>query len=529
MKHLGSCTWLLLVAGAAWSQTDPAQPGVEVQARGPVHEAFATPSQDLKATVPVAKKPPAPLDELPPEDRPEGEVAWIGGYWAFDDDRQDFLWVSGCWRAKPQDKDWVPGYWRESSGSYQWISGFWTNTAEGQPAAQVTYLPEPPAPPNLAPPGEAPAADQFYVPGYWLYVGDRYAWRAGYWTRSRPGHVYVSSHYRWSPYGHVFVAGYWDYHVAGRGVLYAPVHINYVAVGPRFVYTPYYAVHNSVVVDFLFVRAGHGHYYFGDYYGPRYATLGFECGYAYGRRHYDPIVAYRRWEHRDQPRWIDARVSLTIERSAGRAPLPPRTLVQQNTVVNNVTNVKNVTINNTQIIAPTRTVAKGNGGKAVAVDAGTRAQALSTTKSLNRTSEQRQSAEVAPPKTGFGGPSQGKPKVAQFNLPATTPGPKGVKPQPMNPMGQPTINSVGTKPQPMGPSAVKTQPQPMGPSAVKTQPQPMGPPAVKTQPAGPPKVRPQPQPMNPGVGNPPNRPNVNSGMLKRPPTPMGRPGDKKRP
>src|SRR5262245_4419238 len=83
--------------------------GVDVQARGPVHEAFATPNAEPKATPPIAKKPPAPIEEMPPEDKPEGNVEWIGGYWAYDDDRQDFLWVSGCWRTKPEGKDWVPG------------------------------------------------------------------------------------------------------------------------------------------------------------------------------------------------------------------------------------------------------------------------------------------------------------------------------------------------------------------------------------------------------------------------------------
>src|SRR5438552_44672 len=75
--------------------------GVEVQARGPIHEAFATPTSEAKATPGVNKKPPAPIEEMPPEEKPEGDVVWIGGYWAWDDDRTDYLWVSGCWRNKP--------------------------------------------------------------------------------------------------------------------------------------------------------------------------------------------------------------------------------------------------------------------------------------------------------------------------------------------------------------------------------------------------------------------------------------------
>lgn len=45
---------------------------------------------------------------LPPDQKPEGDdVAWIPGYWAWDDERNDFLWVSGkaltaCSAAKPE-------------------------------------------------------------------------------------------------------------------------------------------------------------------------------------------------------------------------------------------------------------------------------------------------------------------------------------------------------------------------------------------------------------------------------------------
>src|SRR5262249_53953855 len=108
---------------------NPVPRGVDVQARGPVHEAFATPTGEPKPTGAVNKKPPAPIDEMAPDEKPEGDVSWIAGYWAWDDDRADYLWVSGCWRAKPQGKDWVPGYWREQGDSWQWVPGFWANAA----------------------------------------------------------------------------------------------------------------------------------------------------------------------------------------------------------------------------------------------------------------------------------------------------------------------------------------------------------------------------------------------------------------
>src|SRR5262245_23232221 len=196
--------------------------GVEVQARGPIHEAFITPTAEPKPTYGVPKKPPEPIEEMPPEEKPEGNAVWIGGYWAWDDDRADFLWVSGCWRVKPPGKDWVSGYWREVSGQHQWVPGLWA-TVEDRKSPEVTYYPEPPPPPQMAAPAAPAEPDMFYVPGYWMWAGDHYVWRAGYYTRIRAGYVYIPSHYRWTPPGFVFVPGYWDYTVASRGVLYAPV------------------------------------------------------------------------------------------------------------------------------------------------------------------------------------------------------------------------------------------------------------------------------------------------------------------
>src|SRR5689334_9895592 len=89
-----------LVVQPAWTQD--VQPGVELQTRGPIHEAFA----EAIGTAPaiglvVPKQPPEPVNEIPPDVKPEGDVVWIPGYWAWDDERNDFLWVSGVWRVPP--------------------------------------------------------------------------------------------------------------------------------------------------------------------------------------------------------------------------------------------------------------------------------------------------------------------------------------------------------------------------------------------------------------------------------------------
>jgi hypothetical protein len=329
--------------------------GVEVQARGPIHEAFASPSVEPKPTPMVNRKPPVPIDEMPPDERPDGDASWIGGYWAFDDDRADYIWVSGCWRIKPANKEWVPGYWREVGTQWQWAPGFWTSVSQGK-TEQVTYYPEPPAPPAVAPPGEPPAADTFYLPGYWTWNGDRYVWRAGYWTRVRPGYVYVAAHYRWTPQGYILVPGYWDLAVSRRGVLYAPVYVDPVVVGPRYVYTPYFAVRDNLVLDTMFIRPVCCSYYFGDYYGPRYVGFGFEPVVVYSRRCYEPIIVYERWNYRDNPRWFDIQLTLVVDRNAGRVPLPPRVITRENIVQVNV------------MFGPTRTILAARGERVVALD-----------------------------------------------------------------------------------------------------------------------------------------------------------------
>ena len=92
------------------------QDGVEVLTRGPVHEAFAeTITFDPEPGIVAPKAPPAAIEEVPPQQRPEGtNVTWIPGYWGWDDERNDFLWVSGIWRALPPGRQWVPGYWGQS-------------------------------------------------------------------------------------------------------------------------------------------------------------------------------------------------------------------------------------------------------------------------------------------------------------------------------------------------------------------------------------------------------------------------------
>ncbi|HVL11972.1 MAG TPA: hypothetical protein VM529_05375, partial [Gemmata sp.] len=360
-------------------QADPNAP--EVLARGPVHEAFATTSEAPVAAPVVGKQPPDPIEELPPDQKPEGDnVQWISGYWHWDDDGEQYIWISGFWRNTPPGRLWLPGSWREVRGGWQWVAGFWQEAAPPEQPQQVQpelqYLPQPPDTVEVGPAVPAPTTTSFYVPGSWTWRG-RYLWRPGFWIEHRPNWVWVPAHFRWTPLGYVFVDGYWDYSLAERGVLFAPVYFPQpIYTQPAFVYTPAYVVSEPCMVGALFVRRGWGNYFFGDYFAPRYSNIGFNAwcgtfgprggfaiGFGTGRTWgYDPLWSYYSVAHQNNPGWFTGVGRLYGGRYRGDIARPPVNLVQQNTVINNITNVnvrnvtnnvtvvnKNVRVNNTNV------------------------------------------------------------------------------------------------------------------------------------------------------------------------------------
>ena len=161
-------------------QDDPQdQNGRQILMRGPMHEAFVElHSVDPKPNAYVDKKPPEPIKEVPPEFKPEGDnVRWIPGYWAWEVDKKDFIWVSGIWRDIPPKQAWIPGYWEESDKGYRWISGFWHEEEK----EELQYLPEPPESIDSGPSTPPPSDDHFYVPGNWIMQGQQYQWTPGFW------------------------------------------------------------------------------------------------------------------------------------------------------------------------------------------------------------------------------------------------------------------------------------------------------------------------------------------------------------
>ncbi|HEX3998401.1 MAG TPA: hypothetical protein VHX65_07625 [Pirellulales bacterium] len=299
-------------------------PGQEVLTNGPVHEAYAEPTAlNPQPPMIVPKQPPAAVQEMPPDVKPDGQnVVWIPGYWAWDDGRQDFIWVSGIWRDTPPNHAWIAGYWTGTTGGYQWTPGIWAPSN----VEQVNYVPQPPNSLETGPNTPAPTANDFWVPGTYEYVEGNWAWRPGYWTAAQPDWIWIPAHYVWTPSGYLFIHGHWDYELSHRGVLFAPVAFNFGWWGPRPIYYgPAVVIDPGVLTADFFVRPGYYHYYFGDCYGPAYVGWGFHPWFAVGIG-YDPLFTYYRWYNvRRDPGWAIRVNERFVYMGAHPGARPPRT------------------------------------------------------------------------------------------------------------------------------------------------------------------------------------------------------------
>jgi hypothetical protein len=332
---------LLAARGKARDDQPPPDPtpqaGVEVQTRGPVHEAFAEPNDTRpQPTVVIPKQPPALIDEVPPDEKPAGNaVVWIPGYWGWDDDQNDFVWVSGSWRIPPPQRHWLPGSWQQVSTGWQWTAGFWGLDSE----PEVQYLAAPPPSIDRGPAAPAPDDNSIYAPGCWVFRENKYQWRPGFWVGFRPDWVWIPAHYMWTRGGYVFIAGYWDHPLGQRGLLFAPVRIDRRVVVANWYYTPQFVVQADFLIGALFVRPDRGHYYFGDYFEPQYAKRGYVAwvDFRSSPECYDPNFAYYRHRFNGDRTWETNLRGLYTARTNGTIARPPHTLVQQTTVIRNLT------------------------------------------------------------------------------------------------------------------------------------------------------------------------------------------------
>jgi hypothetical protein len=432
---------LLLLAVVPAQGQEAADKGddVEVLTRGPIHEAYADPGVTPTEAPPIVpKQPPDPIDEAVPDQKPEGEnITWIPGYFDWDEDRENFIYVSGFWRALPPGRTWVPGSWRQVDDGWQRTPGFWA-AAEQE---NIQFLPPPPAPLEAVPATPAPSPDSIYTPGVWVYRDARYLWRPGVWITYRPGWVWVPAHYVWTPVGWVFVDGYWDYPLRNRGLLFAPVYFTgrpWLRRG--WFYTPSYAVYDDFVIGALFLRPRWGSYWFGDYFGPAYERRGFVAwiDIRFGRGVYDPLFGFYLRFHRDNRTWDRDLRALYATRNSGEN-LPPRTLTQQTTIIQNTTNVTN--IKNVTVVAPLAKIDPS----VVKLQTVPRDQLLSERKAIQRFRDagaQRNRLETQLLAKG-GAPVKATdpPRTAKLDLPVTTKPLTTVKPPPL-----PVHAALETKP-----------------------------------------------------------------------------------
>ncbi len=315
-------------------QGDPAIGGGQVLARGPIHEAFAEPIAFNPAPGPVTPQPPpqTQIEEQPPAQKPQGaDVEWIPGYWAWDDERNDYIWISGIWRDIPPGRHWMPGYWNQVANGFQYTPGFWASVAAN---GQFDYLPQPPQSLEVGPNTPQPGEDFAWAPGSWTWAQDRYVWRPGYWVQAQPNWVWVPSSYVPTPGGYVYNDGYWDYPVANRGVQFAPV-----AFGPQvyaqqsFAYTPSYALPVSGLLANLFIRPNQNRYYYGDYYGSSGLAGGAGYvpwfGYGQSRLGYDPLYSSMSVLNARRPEWDRGLRDEYRYRVDHREARPPATFAAQ--------------------------------------------------------------------------------------------------------------------------------------------------------------------------------------------------------
>src|SRR5712671_1490008 len=51
---------------------------------------------------------------------------WTPGYWAWDDDDEDYYWVPGTWVLAPEvGYLWTPPYWAWNDGAFVFYDGYW--------------------------------------------------------------------------------------------------------------------------------------------------------------------------------------------------------------------------------------------------------------------------------------------------------------------------------------------------------------------------------------------------------------------
>jgi len=109
--------------------------------------------------------------------------------------------------------------------------------------------------------------------------------------------------------------------------MFSPVYFS----GPVVYYRPAVCIDSRAVTVSLFCRPAYCHYYYGDYYGESYVTIGIHPWFYYGhpRYGYDPLFCYYRAYNYRNPQW-EANLHAWHAYYVGHPEMrPPHTLVEQ--------------------------------------------------------------------------------------------------------------------------------------------------------------------------------------------------------
>jgi WXXGXW repeat (2 copies) len=160
------------------------------------------------------QQPPAPVAERPARRRPSPRALWVPGYWDWDADRGEFVWIGGDWQVPPTGMIWVGGRWARDQRGWYRVAGFWRPRRGVRPDAAS---PSPPAWRKTGPPADhppdtiapAPGPDYFFVAGHYEPDGDRLTWKPGFWARTQPGWDWLPARWTRRSSGWEFRAGDW--------------------------------------------------------------------------------------------------------------------------------------------------------------------------------------------------------------------------------------------------------------------------------------------------------------------------------
>lgn len=255
----------VLTSGNCHAQTQT----IQTYENGPIHEAFVTPSSGRLLLDSIAEQPPEDIAERIPRQN-DMQSEWVSGYWHWDFDLHDFVWVSGVWRRPPPGHQWIIGFWKSFEEEWVWIPGYWSKTAP-ENADYIGVAPPDPIDENMGPP---PSGNYFWNPGHWFFLYDKndYQWVPGHWEELDPNWVFIPSHYTWRPGGYVYISAYWDWTLEERGTAYSAVIID-PDYRYQIVFEPILVLKPEMIIRRLFVHypdyltvVHHNYHYHQDYW-----------------------------------------------------------------------------------------------------------------------------------------------------------------------------------------------------------------------------------------------------------------------